>query len=81
MKKYLVIADYVRSKYDGDRHFITCNQLMRLYSVHKEECICLDNGDRSVPPIRWYHERNPGLIELRPRYDGSYSIPTNKENK
>lgn len=37
MKKYLVIADYVTSQNDGDRHFITFNQLMRLYGVRAEE--------------------------------------------
>jgi hypothetical protein len=74
MKKYLVIADYVRSKNDGDRHYIGCNKLMNLYGVHAEECICLDSGDRSAPSIGWYHKRYPGIVELRPSYIGDYTL-------
>lgn len=73
--KYLVIADYVRSKYDGDMHFITCAKLIKLYGVKEKECICLDNGHKSIPPIDFYHRRYGELIELRPRYNGDYRIP------
>lgn len=80
MKKYLVIADYVRSENDGDRHFITCNRLMQLYSVHEEECICAENSVRGrySPPLEYIRERNPGIIDLRPSYNGDYSIEENE---
>lgn len=80
-KKYLVIADYVTSKNDGDRHFINCHQLMRLYSVNPDDCICLDSGDKSVPPVSWYKERNPSLIELRPKFNGNYSMPSSEKKE
>ena len=80
MKKYLVIADYVYSQNDGDRHFITCNQLMMLYGVREEECICAENSVRGrySPPLECIRERNPGIIDLRPQYNGDYRIPRYK---
>jgi hypothetical protein len=71
-KKYFVIADYITSKNDGDRHFITCNQLMRLYSVREEECVCLENGTERY---KMYVDRYGNLIELRPKSDGDYRLP------
>jgi hypothetical protein len=71
-KKYLVIADYITSKNDGDRHFITCNQLIRLYSVREEECICMENGTKRY---QMYRDRYGDLIELRPKFDGDYRLP------
>ncbi len=78
--KYLVIADYVTSKNDGQRHFITCNQLMQLYAVHEEECICAESSVRGVysPPLEYYQKRYGPLTILRPRYDGDYRLPEGK---
>jgi hypothetical protein len=75
-KKYLVISDYVISKTDGQRHFITCSKLMYLYSVREEECICMESSikGRYTPSIEDYKNRYGNLIELRPKYDGNYII-------
>lgn len=80
MKKYLVIADYVISKNDGDRHFLNCYDLMMLYAVHGEECICVESSFRGrySPPLEEYFRRYPNLIVLRPNYRGDYSIPRSK---
>lgn len=77
MIKYLVIADYITSKYDGDRHFITCNQLIMLYGVREEECEFAESSVRGryCPPLEYYHLKHNGLIELRPNFDGNYTIP------
>ena len=82
-KKYLVIADYVLSKNDGDRHFINCNKLMQLYAVHKEECICVESEvyGRYYPPLDVLHRQYGGLIELRPKYNGDYSIPIKNQSE
>lgn len=76
-KKYVVIADYVISKNDGDRHFITCNQLVKLYGVREEECIFMESSIRGKhwPPLGYYYLRHGPLIELRPRYHGNYNMP------
>jgi hypothetical protein len=59
--KYWVKPGYVKSKNDGDTHFINARQLMELYNVNPSECV--------VNPA------NPeGLIILEPSYEGNYSL-------
>jgi len=67
-KKYLILPDWVRSMHDGQEHFISADELVRLYGVNKAECqVCRSTLHSRISP--------PGLIVLRPRYDGDYSIP------
>lgn len=57
------------SKNDGQFHYINAPTLMRLYKVDPHECLIRYNDKRD-------HGKDfPGLIELRPRYDGDYEIP------
>lgn len=39
MKKYIVYPTRVTSKNDRQRHFISFNQLCRLYKVDPKECV------------------------------------------
>ncbi len=68
VKKYLVIPGWVKSKTDGDRHYITARELMQLYKVPPNECVVFDIRF----PDKMYYE---GLIELKPSYNGDYTLP------
>lgn len=61
--KYLIIPDYVRSKNDNDRHFITAKDLIRLYGVNPKECVIADPSKR---------QHVAGLIVLGPLSSGKY---------
>lgn len=43
MKRYLILPGKVYSKTDMDTHYVSANELMRLYSVTPEECVVLHN--------------------------------------
>ena len=66
-KKYLVLGGYVNSKNDGQRHYIGCNKLMKLYGVSPNECYCREEWDI-------YGGYPEGLKILRPNYEGYYSL-------
>ncbi len=42
--KFIVRPGFVRSVYDGERHFITGSQLMNLYGVDWRECVVENTG-------------------------------------
>ena len=64
-KKYLVIAGYVTSKTDGDKHYIGGSDLIKLYNVDYGDCII-------VNPRESLDDYPDGLIALRPLYHGGY---------
>ncbi len=68
-KKYIVIGGYVRSKSDGDEHYVSAGKLCRLYNLNPEECYCVEEKE---------YERKkrgmPTLPVLRPRFDGNYHL-------
>lgn len=74
--KYVLCPGYITSKTDGQRHYITAPQLMKLYGVRPKECVV------HIPQDWWErsdYERaaksHEGLIWLAPRYDGDYTLP------
>jgi hypothetical protein len=68
-KLYVICPMEVRSKHDGQSHFITAYQLVDLYQ--------LPQGSRWV--VWEEHVRYPaGAIYLYPRYSGDYILPTEK---
>jgi len=69
--KYLLCPGRVTSKTDGDDHFIDERALARLYGVSMSECEV--RPERAFGRFGW--RPTPGLIELRPRYDGNYKLP------
>ena len=75
--KYVVCPGYIRSKTDGDRHFITASQLIHLYGVDPTECI-VRRHDMSEHEERLFRAPEDA-IHLYPRYNGDYTLPT-KEN-
>jgi hypothetical protein len=69
MVKYLVIPGNVRSRNDGDIHYISARQLMQLYGVNPDECVIYDNRFGG----RQYSDE---LIPLRPMFNGNYTLPS-----
>lgn len=63
-KKYLLLPGYVRSKTDGQSHYVSADQLVRLYGVDWRECVV----GVDVPEL-------DKLIVLMPRRDGNYAVP------
>jgi len=39
--KYIIVPGFIRSKNDGDIHYITTNKLIALYGLDRDECICV----------------------------------------
>lgn len=69
-EKYLIVPGQVRSRSDGDTHYISAQELIRLYGVNPKECKIVEQQVLvNVDRLEKYY---PGLIELRPRYDGKY---------
>ena len=57
--KYLLCPGEIRSKNDGDFHYISAGRLIALYGVKASECTTDYRG-------------LDGLIPLEPRYQGDY---------
>ena len=77
MKKYLLMGGYIISKSDGDRHFISANQLRNLYKLDPEECYF---ADQTRPETFECFQREE-LTELYPRYDGNYDLSPRPKEK
>jgi hypothetical protein len=69
-KKYLVIPGEVVSQNDGQTHFISAQQLIKLYGVDKRDCVIV--SPKSIA-INFYED----LIKLTPKEDGNYQLHTN----
>jgi hypothetical protein len=66
MIKYCMHGGWVKSRHDGDQHYVSAVRLIRLYGLDPKEC---------VVSIKQFMERED-LIHLHPRYDGNYRLPT-----
>lgn len=66
MKKYAIHPGMVRSKNDGDLHFISFKKLCRLYGVNPEECF---KWSDSCLGHHWGNYEH-----LYPKYDGDYQL-------
>lgn len=82
-KKYLIIPGYVRSINNNERHYVSAQQLIRLYRVNPSECVVYKVPsflkDDEVPKSIWverYERLNENLfkelIRLKPQWDGEY---------
>ncbi len=68
--KYVVIAGRVKSKSDGEEHWITSHRLCELYGVDSKECYLIDRIEYEHIP----HDL-VDLPVLIPKYNGDYSLP------
>ena len=71
--RYVLLPGYITSKSDGQVHYINPLQLARLYGVNIKECRIVYRD--SVISMRSYNKTDDD-IELYPRYDGDYRLPT-----
>lgn len=68
-KKYCLFGGYVRSKNDGQVHYVSGRDLIDLYGLPPRQCV--------VAPLEKLYWRMPSnLIALGVRNDGNYTIPT-----
>ena len=63
--KYILYPGEVYSVNDGQRHYVTANQLMKLYGVSPRNCVLFHD----------YAQFSSDMIPLHPRSDGNYEIP------
>lgn len=68
MVKYLVEGGWVTSKNDGDSHYISTEQLIKLYGVPKSECLMYHSQHR------YTEEYLDSLIYLCPQPSGNYNL-------
>jgi hypothetical protein len=75
-KKYVIHPGLVKSKSDGDVHFISSARLCELYGVRWEECIKGRPGwERGYTP-----EFRSTLIHLAPDSTGEYKRPDKEQS-
>lgn len=75
--RYALLPGMVRSRTDGQRHYVGPYALAQLYGVALRDCLI-------YKPEPWwprsYHEQAEewirGLIKLTPRANGDYSLPS-----
>jgi hypothetical protein len=78
--RYLLRPGRVTSATDGGQNYVGASELAALYGVRRDECLVLADGSgfeysRFRQQVLARVERGE-LIELRPRYDGNYALPT-----
>jgi hypothetical protein len=66
--QFALHAGYVRSRHDGDRHYIGVGQLIRLYRLRPGEYVIWDHAGQMGR--RWDDYKH-----LFPRDDGNYGRP------
>lgn len=69
-EKYVVCPGGIKSQYDGDLHHISAGRLMELYRVDPKDCFIMDSPEKMLG-FRW-----EDYIQLRPRSDGNYELPS-----
>lgn len=67
--RVILCPDFVTSRSDGDRHFISASRLARLYGVLPTDIVREYRG-RPLMPLD--QQQREGWVELWPRYDGKY---------
>ena len=70
--KYGIHPGYIRSRIDGDIHWISATKLMQLYEVNPDECIVIYKNRPDL--VRSIGLDLGKLIHLYPRYDGNYNL-------
>ena len=68
MLKYTIHPGIVYSQNDNGRHYISVDELIRLYHVKRSECIIIMGA-------RKFFELEKDLIHLYPKNDGDYTLP------
>ena len=70
--RYLLCPGHVMSKTDGQYHYVSAHELAGLYGVRMDQCDV--RPDKKISGFGW--RPAPWIIELHPRYDGDYRLPS-----
>ena len=75
--KYAVWPGFVNSKTDGQKHMVSCHELMSLYRVDPQDCVLAPpfTDDSYGARISRERIRCMRLIDLYPNPDGQYQLP------
>lgn len=73
--KYALYPGSVRSKTDGDLHYVGPSTLAHLYGVDLRDCMVVYEHELDKPWNRGQRDRATALPALRPRWDGNYALP------
>ncbi len=73
--KYVLVPGHVRSRHDGDLHWIGVPTLAQLYGVKLRECVVYPDHDRAALQ-RQFDARHADLVWLYPQVSGDYTLPT-----
>ena len=70
-QRFILHPGFVRSKTDGQQHFISASKLAELYRVDLRDCIVLapDNPEKGFG-FEWKEDD----VDLYPRTDGNYNL-------
>jgi hypothetical protein len=74
VKKYGLRPGWVTSKTDGDRHWVSAEQLARLYQVPMDECVMAPHPTEYQLVRDRFWKVYGYLPTLAPRFDGDYRI-------
>lgn len=69
---YVLHPGFVRSRSDGQEHYISAAQLASLYGVKARDCLIYPADE--IAQRLW--RDLPGALHLSPRGDGDYSLST-----
>lgn len=74
--RYLLLPGMVKSKNDGQHHYVGAMRLARLYGVNPAECEIYEPAPW-WPGSSYRHDQklHKGLIRLTVRHDGNYTLP------
>lgn len=70
-KMYIVRGGFVRSKNDGQIHFVSARKVAKLYKVPSEACIFPKEHELDSEIQKGFTNK---LTSLRPRNDGKYQL-------
>ena len=73
MKRYLILPGKVYSKEDEQLHYVSAEELMRLYSVDPKECVVMHN-EGVHGKVGLDNDFLDSRLWLAPSYDGDYHI-------
>lgn len=68
VRRHIIHPGYVRSRNDGERHFISASQLTRLYGLNWLADHCVNANEPG-------YVASPNDVHLYPQYDGNYRLP------
>jgi hypothetical protein len=68
VKRFVLLGNTMRSRSDGDIHYVSAARLLDLYGLNPAECILIEYRDLE----RKARGLAEGLTWLGPRYNGDY---------